>query len=80
VGDPNVPSDEVATVEHAAPLLALGTAIVPVSALGTNLPFLSLRPLTEEKLSQQNLRVRRSADPGVPGPRDSRGKPLGFSG
>lgn len=38
VGDPNVPSGEVATVEHAAPLLALGTAIVPVSPLGTELP------------------------------------------
>jgi hypothetical protein len=35
VGDPNVPSGEVATVEHAAPLLALGTVIVPVSPLGT---------------------------------------------
>jgi hypothetical protein len=38
VGDPNVPSGEVATVEHAAPLLASGTAIVPVSPLGTVLP------------------------------------------
>jgi hypothetical protein len=35
VGDPNVPSGEVATVEHAAPLLALGTVIVPVRPLGT---------------------------------------------
>jgi hypothetical protein len=35
VGDPNVPSGEVARVEHAAPLLALGTAIVPVKPLGT---------------------------------------------
>lgn len=35
VGDPNVPSGEVATVEHAAPLLALGTVIVPVKPLGT---------------------------------------------
>ena len=35
VGDPNVPSGEVATVEHAAPLLALGTVIVPVKLLGT---------------------------------------------
>jgi hypothetical protein len=34
VGDPNVPSGEVATVEHAAPLLALGTVIVPVKPLG----------------------------------------------
>jgi hypothetical protein len=34
VGDPNVPSGEVATVEHAAPLLALGTVIVPVRPLG----------------------------------------------
>src|SRR6202161_1053337 len=37
VGDPNVPSGEVATVEHAAPLLALGTLIVPVKPLGTGL-------------------------------------------
>jgi len=36
-GDPNVPSGEVATVEHAAPLLALGTVIVPVKPLGTML-------------------------------------------
>jgi hypothetical protein len=35
VGDPNVPSGEVATVEHAAPLLALGTVIVPIKPLGT---------------------------------------------
>jgi hypothetical protein len=35
VGDPNVPSGEVATVEHAAPLLAPGTVIVPVKPLGT---------------------------------------------
>jgi hypothetical protein len=35
VGDPNVPSGEIATVEHAAPLLALGTVIVPVRPLGT---------------------------------------------
>jgi hypothetical protein len=35
VGDPNVPSGEVATVEHAAPLLELGTVIVPVKPLGT---------------------------------------------
>jgi hypothetical protein len=35
VGDPNVPSGEVATVEHAAPLLALGTVIVPVKPSGT---------------------------------------------
>jgi hypothetical protein len=35
VGDPNVPSGEVATVEHAAPLLALGTVIVPVVPSGT---------------------------------------------
>jgi hypothetical protein len=35
VGDPNVPSGEVATVEHAAPLLAFGTVIVPVKPLGT---------------------------------------------
>jgi hypothetical protein len=34
VGDPNVPSGEVATVEHAAPLLALGMVIVPVKPLG----------------------------------------------
>jgi hypothetical protein len=38
VGDPNVPNGEVPTVEHAAPLLAFGTAIVPVSPLGTVLP------------------------------------------
>ena len=37
VGDPNVPSGEVATVEHAAPLLAFGTVIVPVKPLGTML-------------------------------------------
>jgi hypothetical protein len=35
VGDPKVPSGEVATVEHAAPLLAFGTVIVPVRPLGT---------------------------------------------
>ncbi len=35
MGDPNVPSGEVATVEHAAPLLALGTVIVPVKPSGT---------------------------------------------
>jgi hypothetical protein len=35
VGDPNVPSGEVATVEHAAPLVAFGTVIVPVKPLGT---------------------------------------------
>jgi hypothetical protein len=35
VGDPNVPSGEVATVEHAAPVLAFGTVIVPVKPLGT---------------------------------------------
>ena len=35
MGDPNVPSGEVATVEHAAPLLALGTVIVPVKPLRT---------------------------------------------
>jgi hypothetical protein len=35
VGDPKVPSGEVATVEHAAPLLAFGTVIVPVKPLGT---------------------------------------------
>jgi hypothetical protein len=34
VGDPNVPSGEVATVEHAAPLLAFGTVTVPVKPLG----------------------------------------------
>jgi len=34
-GDPNVPIGEVATVEHAAPLLALGMVIVPVTPLGT---------------------------------------------
>jgi hypothetical protein len=34
VGDPNVPSGEVATVEQAAPLLALGTVIVPIKPLG----------------------------------------------
>jgi hypothetical protein len=38
VGDPNAPNGEVATVEHAAPLLAFGTVIVPVSPLGTVLP------------------------------------------
>ena len=38
MGDPYVPSGEVATVEHAAPLVALGTVIVPVSPLGTVLP------------------------------------------
>jgi hypothetical protein len=37
VGDPNVPSGEVAMVEHAAPLLAFGTVIVPVKPLGTML-------------------------------------------
>jgi hypothetical protein len=35
VGDPNVPSGEVATVEQAAPLLAFGTVIVPVKPSGT---------------------------------------------
>lgn len=34
VRDPNVPSGELATVEHAAPLLAPGTVIVPVKPLG----------------------------------------------
>jgi hypothetical protein len=35
-GDPNVPVGEVASVEHApAPLLMLGTAIVPVMPFGT---------------------------------------------
>jgi hypothetical protein len=34
VRDPNVPSGEVATVEHAEPLLAFGTVIVPVKPLG----------------------------------------------
>jgi hypothetical protein len=38
VGDPNVPDGEVPTVAHAAPLLALGTVIVPVKPLGTMLP------------------------------------------
>jgi hypothetical protein len=33
VRDPNVPSGEVATVEHAEPLLAFGTVIVPVKPL-----------------------------------------------
>jgi hypothetical protein len=37
-GDPNVPDGEVATVEHAAPLLAFGTVIVPVVPLATVLP------------------------------------------
>jgi hypothetical protein len=37
VGGPNVPNGEVATVEQSAPLLALGTVIVPVSPLGTEL-------------------------------------------
>jgi hypothetical protein len=37
VGDPNVPDGEVPTVAHAAPLLALGTVIVPVRPLGTML-------------------------------------------
>jgi hypothetical protein len=38
VGDPNVPIGEVAKVEQApAPLLVLGTAIVPVTPLGTGL-------------------------------------------
>ena len=37
MGDPNVPSGEVATLEHAAPLLALGTVIVPVKPLGAAL-------------------------------------------
>src|SRR5258708_1135067 len=32
---PTVPSGEVATVEHAGPLLSLGTVIVPVKPLGT---------------------------------------------
>jgi hypothetical protein len=36
-GDPNVPNGEVATVEHAAPLLMFGMAIVPVTPLGTGL-------------------------------------------
>jgi hypothetical protein len=36
-GDPNVPNGEVATVEHAAPLLTFGMAIVPVTPLGTGL-------------------------------------------
>jgi hypothetical protein len=36
-GDPNVPNGEVATVEHAAPLLVLGMVIVPVMPLGTGL-------------------------------------------
>jgi len=37
-GDPNVPNGEVVTVEHApAPLLVLGTVIVPVMPLGTGL-------------------------------------------
>jgi hypothetical protein len=37
-GDPNVPNGEVAKVEQApAPLLVLGTAIVPVTPLGTGL-------------------------------------------
>jgi hypothetical protein len=35
VGDPNVPDGEVPTVEHAAPLLALGTVTVPVRPLGS---------------------------------------------
>jgi hypothetical protein len=34
-GAPNVPIGEVATIEHAAPLLALGMVIVPVTPLGT---------------------------------------------
>ena len=38
VGEPNVPNGEVATVEHAAPLLAFGMVIVPVTPLGTVLP------------------------------------------
>jgi len=38
VGEPNVPNGDVATVEHAAPLLAFGTVIVPVTPLGTVLP------------------------------------------
>jgi hypothetical protein len=33
--DPKVPNGEVATVEHAAPLLVFGTVIVPVTPLGT---------------------------------------------
>jgi hypothetical protein len=38
VGDPNVPVGEVAKVEHGpAPLLVLGTVIVPVTPLGTAL-------------------------------------------
>ena len=40
VGEPNVPNGDVATVEHAAPLLAFGTVIVPVTPLGTVLPAL----------------------------------------
>jgi hypothetical protein len=36
-GDPNVPNGEVPTVEHAIPLLMLGTVIVPVTPLGTGL-------------------------------------------
>jgi hypothetical protein len=36
-GDPKVPNGEVATVEHAAPLLVLGMVIVPVTPLGTGL-------------------------------------------
>jgi hypothetical protein len=36
-GDPNVPNGEVATVEHAAPLLVLGMVIVPVTPLATGL-------------------------------------------
>jgi hypothetical protein len=35
--DPNVPNGEVATVEHAAPLLTFGMEIVPVTPLGTGL-------------------------------------------
>ena len=38
MGDPNVPNGEFAKVEHgAAPLLVLGTVIVPVTPLGIGL-------------------------------------------
>jgi len=36
-GDPNVPNGEVPTVEHAMPLLMLGTVIVPVTPEATGL-------------------------------------------
>jgi hypothetical protein len=36
-GDPNVPNGEVPTVEHAIPLLMLGTVIVPVTPEVTGL-------------------------------------------